>query len=145
MCYLWGFPVAVLKSRQEVDIIAAESSGLYQVPVVEYLEEKLGIPVKMENDADAGALAEWKFGAGKGCLNMIFTFGTGLGSGLILNGQLYRIPAWLGKQVTYVWNLKDWKDMGKQEMEGFCSGWRDQQACWIFWHRRECKGAGRTG
>lgn len=39
--------------------------GWDQVPVVEYLEEKLGIPVKMENDADAGALAEWKFGAGK--------------------------------------------------------------------------------
>ena len=58
--------------------------GWDQVPVVEYLEEKLGIPVKMENDADAGALAEWKFGAGKGCQNMIFlTFGTGLGSGLI--------------------------------------------------------------
>ena len=38
----------------------------------------------------ACALAEWQFGAGRGCENMIFlTFGTGLGAGLILNGKLY--------------------------------------------------------
>ena len=44
----------------------------------------------LQNDANAGALAEWKFGAGQGLDNMIFlTCGTGLGAGLILNGSLY--------------------------------------------------------
>ena len=44
----------------------------------------------IQNDANACALAEWKFGAGKGTRNMVFlTFGTGLGAGLIINGQLY--------------------------------------------------------
>lgn len=90
--------------------------GWDQVPVVEYLEEKLGIPVKMENDADAGALAEWKFGAGKGCQNMIFlTFGTGLGSGLILNGQLYRGSTGMAGEAGHIrMEMRDQKDMEKQ-------------------------------
>ena len=92
LCYLWGISCGGPLSPDRKWILSPPNlQGWDQVPVVEYLEEKLGIPVKMENDADAGALAEWKFGAGKGCQNMIFlTFGTGLGSGLILNGQLYR-------------------------------------------------------
>ena len=99
--------------------------GWDQVPVVEYLEEKLGIPVKMENDADAGALAEWKFGAGKGCQNMIFlTFGTGLGSGLILNGQLYRGSTGMAGEAGHIRMENEGpKGYGKAgSLEGFCSG-----------------------
>ena len=98
--------------------------GWDQVPVVEYLEEKLGIPVKMENDADAGALAEWKF-KGKGCQNMIFlTFGTGLGSGLILNGQLYRGSTGMVVAMEYsMYGNEGPKGYGKAgSLEGFCSG-----------------------
>ena len=48
------------------------------------------MPAAIQNDANACALAEWLMGAGKGTQNMIFlTFGTGMGSGLILNGKLY--------------------------------------------------------
>jgi glucokinase len=47
--------------------------------------------IVLENDANAAALAEWKFGAGRGTQNMVFlTMGTGIGGGLILDGQLYR-------------------------------------------------------
>jgi glucokinase len=64
--------------------------GWDEFPVVRLVEEKTGIRAKLSNDADACALAEWKFGAGKGCKNMVFlTFGTGFGAGLILNGALY--------------------------------------------------------
>jgi len=64
--------------------------GWDNIEVVEYFEKQTGIPTALQNDANACALAEWKFGAGKGCENMIFlTFGTGLGAGLILNGKLY--------------------------------------------------------
>ncbi len=64
--------------------------GWDEVPVTAYFRETLGVPAFLQNDADACALAEWKFGAGKGVKNMIFlTFGTGLGAGLILNGALY--------------------------------------------------------
>ena len=60
------------------------------VNIVEYFESKFGIKTRLMNDANACAIAEWKYGAGKNAENMVFlTFGTGLGAGLILNGKLY--------------------------------------------------------
>lgn len=65
--------------------------GWESVPAKAILEEALGMPVVVENDANATALAEWRFGAGRGASNMIFmTMGTGIGGGLILDGRLYR-------------------------------------------------------
>ena len=64
--------------------------GWDNIPIVAMVEKKTGIKTNLHNDANACALAEWKFGAGKGTKNMVFlTFGTGLGAGLILNGKLY--------------------------------------------------------
>jgi len=55
-----------------------------------YLHERFRLPVFLEHDGNAGALAEYYFGAGRGARNMIFlTMGTGLGAGLILNGSIY--------------------------------------------------------
>jgi glucokinase len=66
--------------------------GWNAVPVRSRFEEAFpGIPVVLENDANATALAEWKYGAGQGAQNMVFlTMGTGIGGGLILDGRLYR-------------------------------------------------------
>lgn len=59
------------------------------VPVKAFFEEALGMPVRVENDANATALAEWKFGAGQGAQNVVFmTMGTGIGGGLIIEGRL---------------------------------------------------------
>ena len=59
------------------------------VPLAEMFQTKLGIPVKMTNDANAAALGEMMYGAGKGMKNFIvITLGTGVGSGIIINGQL---------------------------------------------------------
>jgi glucokinase len=64
--------------------------GWDNIPIVNMVKERFHIPCAIQNDANACALAEWKFGAGKGTKNMVFlTFGTGLGAGLIINGQLY--------------------------------------------------------
>ena len=61
------------------------------VPILDYLKTNLGIPGCFENDANCGALAEWMFGAGKNCDNMIYlTLSTGIGGGIIANGQLIR-------------------------------------------------------
>jgi glucokinase len=55
------------------------------------LKERFGLPVGIENDANAAALAEHRFGAGKGTRHMVMlTLGTGIGGGLILDGRLYR-------------------------------------------------------
>lgn len=99
--------------------------GWDQVPVVEYLEKRLGIPACMENDADACALAEWSYGAGKGTSNMIFlTFGTGLGAGLILDGRLYRGSTGMAGEAGHIRMEADGPEgYGKKgSLEGFCSG-----------------------
>ena len=61
------------------------------VPLKAILEEEFKVECLVENDANAGAVAEHRFGAGKGCQNMVFlTMGTGLGAGIITDGRLYR-------------------------------------------------------
>jgi len=61
------------------------------VPIVDRLQAEFGIYAQLENDANAGALAEWLFGAGKGRRHVVYmTMGTGIGGGLILDGRLYR-------------------------------------------------------
>lgn len=99
--------------------------GWDQVPVIEYLKKRLSIPFFMENDADACALAEWKYGAGRGCDSMIFlTFGTGLGSGLILDGRLYRGASGMAGEAGHIRMETDGPvGYGKKgSLEGFCSG-----------------------
>jgi glucokinase len=64
--------------------------GWDAVPLKQLLAECFALPTYVEHDGNAGALAEWYFGAARGAHNVIFlTMGTGLGGGLILNGQLY--------------------------------------------------------
>lgn len=61
------------------------------VPIKAILEREFGALCGLENDANAGAVAEHRFGAGRGTLNMVFlTLGTGLGAGIIAGGRLYR-------------------------------------------------------
>ncbi|MBM3264965.1 MAG: ROK family protein [candidate division Zixibacteria bacterium] len=61
------------------------------IPLKAWLEEGLGIATCIENDANASALAEWLYGAGRGYRNVVYmTMSTGIGGGLILDGRLYR-------------------------------------------------------
>lgn len=61
------------------------------VPIVEILAGEFSCRVSLENDANAGAVAEYHYGAGRGSQHMVFlTMGTGLGAGIIANGRLYR-------------------------------------------------------
>lgn len=61
------------------------------IPLRRLLQEEFKLAVKLENDANATALAEHHWGAGQGCTEMAFlTMGTGIGGGLILGGALYR-------------------------------------------------------
>jgi glucokinase len=89
------------------------------------LKKHLGVPVGLQNDANACALAEWKWGAGKGTENMIFlTFGTGMGAGLILNGKLYTGTNDLAGEVGH-FRLDEKGPLGygkEGSFEGYCSG-----------------------
>lgn len=95
------------------------------VPLADMVSKSLGIPCKVRNDADACALAEWQFGAGKGTKNMIFlTFGTGMGAGLILDGKLYSGTSGTAGEVGHIRLDADGPvAYGKAgSFEGFCSG-----------------------
>lgn len=79
-----------LDCKEGVILSPPNLPGWDEVPVVKLMSEKLSLPVYMQNDADACALAEWRYGAGKGYENLVFcTFGTGMGAGLILDNRLY--------------------------------------------------------
>src|SRR5271157_1071675 len=60
------------------------------VPIKAIMEKEFGVECQVENDANAGAVAEHRFGAGQGTQDMVFlTMGTGLGAGIITDGRLY--------------------------------------------------------
>jgi glucokinase len=73
------------------------------VPLKAILEEEFKVECLIENDANAGAVAEHRFGAGQGCRNMVFlTMGTGLGAGIIADGRLYRGANDLAGEIGHV-------------------------------------------
>lgn len=114
-----------LDSKKGIIYSPPNLPGWDNVPIVELFQKKYDIPTAIQNDANASALAEWLMGAGKGTQNMIFlTFGTGMGSGLILNGQLYAGTNDLGGEVGHIRLAKDGPvGFGKAgSFEGFCSG-----------------------
>jgi len=99
--------------------------GWDRIDLVTPLRDRFNVPVGLQNDANAGAIAEWKWGAGRGADNLIFlTFGTGMGAGLILNGQLYAGTNDLAGEVGHLRLEADGPvGFGKAgSFEGFASG-----------------------
>jgi glucokinase len=99
--------------------------GWDEIPITGYFRDHTGIPAYLYNDANAGALAEWKYGAGKGCRDLVFiTFGTGIGAGLILDGRLYSGACGQAGEIGHL-RLTDYGPPGYGKLgslEGFCSG-----------------------
>ncbi len=94
-------------------------------PIVQYLQNVYRLPCTLQNDANACAVAEWKYGAGKGTSDMVFfTFGTGLGAGLILGGRLYEGANGNAGEAGHVrLAARGPVGFGKAgSFEGFCSG-----------------------
>ncbi len=95
------------------------------VPIVEIMEKALGAPAFLQNDANACALAEYYWGAGKGTRHMAFlTFGTGLGAGIIVDGKLLKGATGNAGEIGHVRLTPDGPvGFGKAgSMEGWCSG-----------------------
>jgi len=64
-------------------------SGWQDVPLAGILEDRFNLPVRLENDANAAALGEWRFGAGRGATSLVFvTVSTGIGGGVIADGRI---------------------------------------------------------
>lgn len=114
-----------LDSKRGLVLSPPNLPGWDRVDVFTPLKLRFQVPIGLENDANACALAEWQWGAGQGSRNMIFlTFGTGMGAGLILNGQLYRGANDLAGEVGHIRLENDGPvGYGKNgSFEGFCSG-----------------------
>jgi len=104
--------------------------------------ERFGVPVQLMNDANAGVMAEWMWGAARGATDAAFlTMGTGLGAGLILDGRLHRGASGLAGEIGH-WRLAENGPHGYGKdgsFEGFCSGagigkWAQQSATQSLQH-----------
>ncbi len=114
-----------LDSKKGIIMSPPNLPGWDNIEIVNILKNEFNVPVFLKNDADACALAEWKFGAGRETENMVFlTFGTGLGAGLILGGRLYSGACDMAGEVGHI-RLSDFGPVGYGKagsFEGFCSG-----------------------
>lgn len=114
-----------LDSKKGIIMSPPNLVGWDNVAIVDILEAHFGVRPKLQNDANACALAEWRFGAGECCENMVFlTFGTGLGAGLILGGRLYEGTNGNAGEVGHI-RLAPSGPVGfgkAGSFEGFCSG-----------------------
>ena len=114
-----------LDSKKGIIMSPPNLPGWDNVNIVEIIKNHFGVPVHLQNDANACAVAEWKFGAGRGKNNVVFlTFGTGLGAGLILDGRLYSGTNDNAGEVGHI-RLEKSGPVGYGKagsFEGFCSG-----------------------
>jgi glucokinase len=83
-------------------------AGWEGVPLRDALEERFRIPVSVDNDANAGTLGEWRFGAGRGFDDLLYVnVGTGIGGGVIAGGRLVRGAANLAGEIGHTIIVRD--------------------------------------
>ncbi|MDD5602833.1 MAG: ROK family protein [Eubacteriales bacterium] len=114
-----------LDTKKGVIMSPPNLPGWDNVEIVKYFEKETGISAVLQNDANACAIAEWKFGIARGKNNVVFlTFGTGMGAGLIIDGRLYSGTAGMAGEAGHI-RLAERGPCGygkKGSFEGFCSG-----------------------
>jgi len=114
-----------LDTKHGVILSPPNLPGWDLIPICDFVTRQFGGRAVLMNDANACALAEWQFGAGRGTKNMIFlTSGTGMGAGLILNGKLYEGASGDAGEVGHM-RLAEGGPVGfgkAGSFEGFCSG-----------------------
>ena len=90
-----GFGIPSQIDQRHGVALGSVNIPLRGVPFRQKMADRLGLPIGMDNDANAAAIAEWHAGAGRGTTDMVMlTLGTGVGGGLILGGKPYR--GWFG-------------------------------------------------
>jgi len=98
-----GFGIPCLIDQERGMAVMAVNLPLADVPFRELMAERLGLPVVLDNDANAAALAEHRYGAARGTRNAVMlTIGTGIGGGLVLDGALFRGSTGAGAELGHV-------------------------------------------
>ena len=86
-----GFGIPCLIDQRTGIAVVAVNLPIHDLPFRDLMEERLGLPVFIDNDANVATLVEQRFGAAKGANDVIgLTIGTGIGGGIVLGGRIYR-------------------------------------------------------
>jgi len=115
-----GVGVAGFVDRERAKVYFAANLRWADLPLREILRDRLGLPVIVENDANAAAWGEYHFGAGRNETFLVcVTIGTGIGGGVIVDGQLFRGGFGIGAEFGHIQMVED----GRQCPCG-------QRGCW---------------
>jgi glucokinase len=114
-----------LDSQNGIILSPPNLPGWNGIRISDIMENELDLRPVLQNDANACAIAELKWGAGRGMKNFVFlTFGTGMGAGLILNGALYSGTNDMAGEIGHI-RMEDGGPVGYGKagsFEGYCSG-----------------------
>jgi glucokinase len=121
-----GFGIPSQIDQRHGIALGSVNIPLRGVPFRRKMTDRLGVPVGMDNDANAAAIAEWKAGAGRGTTDMVMlTLGTGVGGGLILGGKPYRGWFGAGAEIGHMVIVHDGVPCrcgGRGHLESYASG-----------------------
>jgi glucokinase len=113
-----GLGIPSLIDQRRGAALSSVNIPLAGVAIRERMSERFALPVALDNDANAAAIAEWAVGAGRGTRDMaMLTLGTGVGGGLILAGRPYRGSTGAGAELGHMVVLDD-----GPPCQGTCSG-----------------------
>lgn len=106
-------------------VVSHQVKGWEKFPLVDWVRETLGWPASVQNDADTAAFAEAHFGQGKGFNPVMYvTIGSGIGGGLIINGEIYRGCGAGALEIGHLrpGHLPRHVPLGGETVEGIASG-----------------------
>ena len=113
-----GFGIPSTIDQRTGRAISSVHVPLADIDFRDRMASRFGLPVGIDNDGNAAAIAEWKLGAGRGASHLVaLTLGTGIGGGLILNGQPYRGSIGAGAELGHIV-----LDYGGVPCGGACTG-----------------------
>ncbi|MBA3333459.1 MAG: ROK family protein [Actinobacteria bacterium] len=130
-----GFGVPANLDRRTGRVLRSTNLEFDDFDLAAHARERFGLPVGVENDANAATLAEWKLGAGRGLSDLVLlTLGTGVGGGIVLDDRIYRGWAEVGHMVV----LADGPPCqgnchGRGHVEALCSGTAADRAAQKLW------------
>jgi glucokinase len=101
-----GIPATIDRARGLA--IHAVNLTITDVPIRDLMQERIGLPVFVDNDGNVAALAEHLYGAGRGAQDVVMlTIGTGIGGGLVLGGEVYRGSTGAGAELGHIVIVED--------------------------------------
>jgi glucokinase len=113
-----GFGIPSTIDQRSGKAVTSVNIPLADLDLRAWMRERFGLPVGIDNDANAATLAEWAHGAGRGTRHMVMlTLGTGVGGGLILDGKPYRGAVGAGAELGHMVI-----DLDGPPCQGACTG-----------------------